>query len=125
MNIGDKMAAIPKIDCTTSEFNRKFDETYAMLLKDRRKFSEKMSSYCDNVLYPDVEKRNSVTLKYFRGLAKHRQDVIVTSTEMCAFAMTWMYFAKGRGSLTTIRPQTVKKRTKTNQMGLDFYLGKR
>ena len=119
------MAAIPKIDCTTDEFNRKFDETYAMLLKDRRKFSEKMSDYCDMVLYPDVEKKNSVTLKYFRGLAYHRQDAVVTSTEMCAFAMTWMYFAKGRGSLTTIRPQTVRKRAKTNQMGLDLYLNKK
>lgn len=115
---------IPKITCTTTAFNKKFDQTYAMLLKDRSKFSGKMSSYCDWVLYPDVEKKNSVTLKYFRALAKHRQDVVATSTEMCAFAMTWMYFAEGRGSLTT-RPQTVKKGTKTNQMGLDFYLNKR
>ena len=100
------------------------DEIYASILKDRRKFSEKMSSYCDTVLYPDEEKKNSVTLRYFRALAKHRQDVVSTSTEMCAFAMTWMYFAEGRGSLTTIRPQTVRKRTKTNQMGLNFYLDK-
>lgn len=118
--------AIPKIECTTTEFNRHFDRTYAMLLKDHNKFSEKMSRYCDNVLYPDVEKKNSVTLRYFRALAKHRQDVVATSTEMCAFAMTWKYFAEGRGSLTTvIRPQTVKKRPKTNQMGLNFYLDRK
>lgn len=117
------MTAIPKIDCTTTEFNRKFNHTYVMLLKDRSKFSEKMCSYCDNVLYPDMEKKNSVTLKYFRGLAKYRQDATVTSTEMCAFAMTWMYFAERKK--LGVRPQTVRKRTKTNQMGLDFYLNKK
>ena len=106
------MAAIPKIDCTTAEFNRKFDETYAMLLKDRRKFSEKMSYYCDMVLYPNVLAKNSVTAKYFGALAKHRQDAVVTSTEMCAFAMTWMYFAN--------RPKRTSVRSKTNEFGLDW-----
>ena len=113
---------IPKIDCTTTEFNKKFDSIYWMLLENRSKFDERMSNYCDMVLYPDVEKKNSVTLKYFRALAKHRQDVVATSTEMCAFAMTWMYFAKGRGSINTVRPQTAKKGTKTNEFGLNWDL---
>lgn len=125
------MTAIPKIDCTTAEFNKQFDNTYRTLLRDKdynnaAKFYPKiakMSEYCDMVLYPDVEKKNSVTLKYFKALAKHRQDVVATSTEMCAFAMTWMYFAERKK--LGVRPQTVRKRTKTNQMGLDFYLNKK
>lgn len=33
--------------------------------------------------------------------------------------------ARKTAKYETIRPQTVRKRTKTNQMGLDFYLNKR
>lgn len=103
--------AIPQIDCTTTEFNKKFDQIYDGLLNGRIKFCGKMSRYTDLTLYPNVTKKNSVTLKYFRALAAHRQDVIATSNEMCAFAMTWMYFAnKGKSG------------SRTNEMGLDFYL---
>lgn len=116
------MAAIPKIDCTTAEFNRHFDNTYRTLLNDKdyndsEKFYakiSKMSHYCDTVLYPNVTKKNSVTLKYFRSLANHRQDVVATSTEMCAFAMTWMYFAN--------RPKRTSVRSKTNEFGLNWNL---
>ena len=113
---------IPKIDCTTAEFNRKFDNVYRTLLRDKdyhnpEKMSQKtakMSEYCDMVLYPNVTKKNSVTLKYFRALAEHRQDVVATSTEMCAFAMTWMYFAN--------RPKKTSVRSRTNEFGLNWNL---
>lgn len=115
-------ATIPKIDCTTDEFNRHFDRTYRALLRDKdynnsEKFYPKiakMSDYCDMVLYPNVLAKNSVTAKYFGALAKHRQDVVVTSTEMCAFAMTWMYFAN--------RPKRTSVRSKTNEFGLNWNL---
>lgn len=94
------MARIPKIDCTIAEFNRKFDQIYDMLLNDNTMFIPKYAEYTDRVLYSDVTKKDSVTLKYFRGLSKHRQDVIATSNEMCAFGMTWMYFADRKKTQT-------------------------
>lgn len=65
--------------------------------------------------YETVERQKAVPIKSLeKGKTTIRRPETVKKTAV-----------KRTKEYGTIRPQTVKKRTKTNQMGLDFYLSKR
>lgn len=87
---------VKEIHCTQAQFNKKFMQMYAVVLRtyersetERRKLAQSTNINTERDI---IFSKNPNVLKYVWGLAEYRQDILATSNEDLAMALTWDYF---------------------------------